>query len=446
MRRVVLVAGLAAAFAFGALVAVLTPARPGSDLARASDRPAAEAVGGSMSSPTSSTASPSGASATNAASPPVGLSTGLPSVLDRTGTRERLQAALDAGRVELAAPGVAASVLIANGQQWTGTAGVADLASGRPLTPSTPFAVASISKTFLAAEILALVEEGTLTLEAHVAPLLPGVRVSSRPIDPRITVRQLLDHTSGLRDYLVDPRLDRAVLADPTRRWTVAQALAYAGRPAAAPGVRYFYANTNYALLGLLAERVTGRTLAAEYRARFFGPLGLASAFYQDVEAPTAELPTAYRYTAWALDAVPIDVTDGTAIRPFTALTTAAGPAGSVAASPADLVRWVRALYAGTVLAPATVQAMVDDAATTAALKSGAAYGLGVQVLTINGQLSYGHSGRLVGAQSVVRWFPDSGIAIAVTTNESRFDPVIILRDLLAIVSPQVFGAGYRPV
>ena len=85
-------------------------------------------------------------------------------------------------------------------------------------------------------------------------------------------------------------------------------------------------------------------------------------------------------------------------------------------------------------------------ATLTAALKPGVAYGFGVQRVMINGQLSYGHSGRLVGAQSVVRWFPDAGMAIAVTTNESRFDPTIILRDLLAIVSPQSIGGGHRPV
>lgn len=434
MRRVVLVAGLAAVLGLGALVATLSSAGHGLDLARASAAPGAGVTG----APTGSEAAPSPGGSANGARPPTSLvRTTVPALLDRPGIREQLQAVLEAGCLELAAPGAAASILLPDGRQWIGTAGVADLASGRPLTPSTPFAVASISKTFLAAEILALVEEGRVTLDAAVAPSLPGVLVGGKPIDPRITVQQLLDHTSGLRDYLVDPRLDRAVRADPTRRWTVVKALAYAGRPVAAPGVRYFYSNTNYALLGLLAERITGRTLAAEYRARFFGPLGLHSAFYQGVEAPVSELPTAYRYTSTALGATPIDTTDGTGIRPFTAITTAAGPAGSVAASPADLVRWVEALYTGGVLDPVTVAAMVGDARTVAALKLGSSYGLGVQVLTIDGRVSYGHTGRLVGMRSVVRWFPDAGIAIAVTTNESRFDPTVILTGLLAVILPQ---------
>ncbi len=379
------------------------------------------------------------------ASSPLPTSSVVPSILDRTGIRERLQAALDAGRAELAAPGVVASVLVADGRQWTAVSGVADLATNRSLSVDTPFALASVSKTFLAAEILALAGEGRLALDDAVAQLLPDVPVGGRSIDPLITVRQLLDHTSGLRDFLVDRKLDLAVRADPTLAWTPAMALAYAGKALAAPGVGYHYANTNYVLLGLIAEQLAGRSLAVEYRARFFEPLGLTSASYQGVEPPMGTLPTAYRYRSGALDATPDDVTDGTDVRPFTAITTAAGAAGAGAASAPDLARWALALYGGDVLPPADIAAMVDDAARTTTLKPGFPYGLGVQVLTIDGRVSYGHSGRLIGARSVVRWFPDEGIAIAVVTNQSRFDPSSILRDLLAVVAPESVGARDRP-
>lgn len=369
----------------------------------------------------------------------------LPSSIDRAGIVARLRAALDAGRADLAAPGIVASVLFPDGRQWTGVAGVADLASGRELTPDTPFAVASVSKTFLAAEILSLVDEGRLLLDSAAAPLLPGTLVGGAPIDERITVHMLLDHTSGLRDFLVDAGLDRAVRADPGRAWTPVEALAYAGRPIAPPGKGYHYANTNYVLLGLIVEAVTERTLAEEFRGRFFEPLGLRSASYQGAEPPVADLPTAYRYSSSALDAPPTDVTDGSQIRPFTAITTAAGAAGSVAASARDLARWARALYGGYVVPARLVDLMVRDADATLALDPGFPYGLGVQVLTIDGRVTYGHSGRLVGARSVVRWFPDEGVAIAIVTNQSRFDPTSLLVDLLAIVVPRHVAGGWRP-
>jgi D-alanyl-D-alanine carboxypeptidase len=346
----------------------------------------------------------------------------------------------------MAAPGIVASVLLPDGRQWTGVAGVADLATGRELTAATPFAVASVSKTFLAAEILALVDEGRLGLDDRAAPLLPDALVGGGPIDPAITVRMLLDHTSGLGDFLVSRELDRAVRADPAARWTPEQSLAYAGRPIAPPGRGYRYANTNYVLLGLLAERLTGETLAEAYRARFFEPLGLASASYQGVEPPVAELPTAYRFGSTALDARPVDVTDGSEIRPFTAVTTAAGAAGSVAASAPDLARWARALYTGHVVPTPLVRQMIDDAARTGTLDPPYPYGLGVQVLELAGQVSYGHSGRLVGARSVVRWFPAEGVAIAIVTNQSRFDPTALLVDLLAIVAPAGVSDGWRGI
>ena len=362
--------------------------------------------------------------------------------IDRPGVAGRLQAALDEGRVALAAPGIQASVIFPDGRQWTGVAGVADLATGRPLTPDTPFAIASVSKTFLAADVLLLVDADLLSLDDAPARLLPTTLVAGAPIDPLITVGMLLDHTSGLGDYLTSKSLDEAVRADPLAVWTPAQSLAHVGPTAGKPGQGYHYANTNYVLLGLIVEQITGRTLAAELRARFFVPLALASASYQGAEPPAAELPTSYRYSSIRLEAKPQDVTDGTDIRPFTAITTATGAAGSLAMSARDLAHWARALYGGLVLPPELLALMIADAAVTQTLKPAYPYGLGVQVFTIDGRITYGHSGRLVGARSIVRWFPDAGVAIAIVTNQSRYDMTPILRDLLAIVAPTETGRG----
>jgi D-alanyl-D-alanine carboxypeptidase len=381
--------------------------------------------------------------ATSEPSPP--RPTGSPYIatgIDRPGVAGRLQAALDDGRVALAAPGIQASVIFPDGRQWTGVSGVADLATGRPLAPDTPFAIASVSKTFLAADVLLLADAGLLSLDDAPARLLPTTLLAGAPIDPLITVRMLLDHTSGIGDYLTSRSLDEAVRADPLAVWTPAQSLAHVGPTAGKPGQGYHYANTNYVLLGLIVEQVTGRTLAAELRARFFEPLALASASYQGAEPPAAELPTSYRYSSIRLEAQPQDVTDATDIRPFTAITTATGAAGSVAMSARDLAHWARALYGGFVLPPELLALMIADAAATQMLKPAYPYGLGVQVFTIDGRISYGHSGRLVGARSIVRWFPDAGVAIAIVSNQSRYDMTQILRDLLAIVAPTETGKG----
>jgi len=422
------VAALIALIAIGATVAVLsgllgTPLPSGVAPSGTSDTAASPA-------PTAS-ASPSPVPTPSPSPPPAS------SILDRTGIKARLQAALERDQAAMAAPGMVATLLFADGHGWSGTAGVADLASGRALSVTTPFAVASISKTFLAAEVLALVDAGTLRLDASAAGLLPGVLVGGRPLDPAITIHELLDHTSGLRDFLIDRNLERAVDADPRHAWTPAETLAYAGKPVAPPGTGYHYANTNFVLLGLIVERLTGRTLAQEYRTRFLDPLGMTQTFYQVAERPTSRLPTAYRYTTNKLDETPVDVSDGTAVRPFTAITTAAGAAGSMAASAPDLARWATALYGGKILSPGALRAMIDDATVTSTLDPAYPYGLGLQAFEIDGRLSYGHSGRLVGARSAMRWFPDLGMAIVVLTNESRFDPGEVVADLLAIVAPR---------
>ena len=93
---------------------------------------------------------------------------------------------------------------------------------------------------------------------------------------------------------------------------------------------------------------------------------------------------------------------------PFTSVVTAAGAAGSIATTSGDLVHWARALYGGTVLDPATRAEMVDDVVRTAAGKPAVAYGLGVQVVQVDGHLTLGHSGRFLGARAVVRWLPTS--------------------------------------
>ena len=434
MRRLPLV------LAAGALVTVLATVAIGTGVVAI--RGAATTGPLAVASPTPSAApapTPEPTRARPTASPFIATSIDLPGI---TG---RLQAALDKGRAALVAPGMQASVIFADGRQWTGISGVADLATGRALTLDTPFAIASVSKTFLAAEVLLLIDAGQLSLDDAPARLLPTTLVGGAPIDPLITVRMLLDHTSGLGDYLTSRSLDAAVRAEPMAVWTPEQSLAYVARAAGKPGEGYHYANTNYVLLGLIVEQITGRTLAEEFRARFFEPLGLSSASYQGAEPPAAQLPTSYRYSSGRLDATPQDVTDGTDIRPFTAITTATGAAGSVAISARDLVHWARALYGGLVLPPDTLALMVADAAVTQTRKPAYPYGLGVQVLTIDGRVTYGHSGRLVGARSIVRWFPDAGVAIAILTNESRYDTTSILRDMLAIVAPHESGRGPLP-
>ena len=345
----------------------------------------------------------------------------------------RLQATLDRLRAKLAIPGVSATILLPDGTTWTGVSGFADVATRTTVTPDTAFAFASVSKTFTSALIIELIGEGRLRLTDSAATLVPPLRFA---IDRRITVAMLLNHTSGLADYFLNPKIDRPLQARTTAAWTSDRTLGYVGKRLSAPGAAWHYSNTNYLLLGLIAERVTGQTLADAIRTRLLEPTGLAATWYQAGEAATLTLAHGYRFATTKLTARPIDLDDGSGIAPFRSVVTAAGGAGSMAGTSTDLARWARALYSGKVLGPQGTAMLLSGFSKTTNYLPGVAYGYGVQALTIDGHTSLGHSGRLLGFRSAVRHFPIDGLTIAVLVNQSRADPGLIVRALLAEALP----------
>ena len=339
-----------------------------------------------------------------------------------------LDTRLERLRAKYGIPGISASILFADGAAWHGAAGLADVVAKRKVTDETAFPVASVSKTFTSALILRLAEDGLLDLDASVRSYLPTLGISRA-----VTVRELLDHTSGLRDFFFHPRIDHDLLTKPTLVWDAARSLKYLGKPYGKPGTSWHYSNTNYLILGLVAEAVGGGTVAEQLRTRFFTPLGLERTFYQSVEKPKGPLARSYRFVGTDPKLPAIGLSDGTEIAPFTSVVTAAGAAGSIASTSSDLVRWAQALYGGSLLQPATRAEMVDDVVRTAPYKPGVAYGLGVQAVTIAGHPTLGHSGRYLGARAAIRWLTDERIAIAVVTNQSRSDTNKVLADLLKV-------------
>lgn len=344
------------------------------------------------------------------------------------GLRHALDAGLDSLQAEYAFPGVSVAIVFPDGASWLGESGLADVSAGTPVTPNTVFALASLTKTFTSALILRLAEEGLVSLDARVVTYLPDLAV-----DPDVTIRQLLDHTSGLRDFFFDEAIDKLLLAQPDRTWTEAEALAYAGTPYFKPGRGWHYSNTNYLILGMLAERVADAALADQFRERFLVPLGLGSTYYQPTETALHPAARGYRFETGATDAPAIDLTGTSPIVPFASVVTAARGAGGLASTSIDVARWARALYGGVVLREQSRKAVIGDAARVQQYRPTVPYGLGVQLIDIAGQPTVGHSGRLLGFRSAVRFLPETGLTIAVLTNQSRTDPGIIVEALLSI-------------
>jgi D-alanyl-D-alanine carboxypeptidase len=388
----------------------------------------AEAPTTSAKAPTTST-EPTSAAPPSAAPP----SAAPPSAAPPSATLARrlaLDERLERLRWRAGIPGVSVAIIFPDGTTWLGQSGLADVDAGTPVSADTAFAVASITKTFTAAVVLDLVEDDLLELDGRVRTYLPDLDIQ---MDERTTVRQLLDHTSGLRDYFLDPRIDKALLADTSATWTAARAIDYVGKPYFRAGRGWHYSNTNYLVLGLLAEAVSGETLADLYRTRIIVPLGLDDTVYQPAATAEGPLARGYRFATTKRSSPPIDLSDGSDVVPFTSVVTAAAGAGGIAASAEDIARWARALYGGEALPPGALGAMLGGIERTSKLDPRVPYGLGVQAVEIDGRLSYGHSGRLLGFRATMRHFPAEGITIAVLTNQSRADPAVITRTLLQV-------------
>lgn len=298
-------------------------------------------------------------------------------------------------------PGIALAVVSSDGR-WTVTAGVSDPRSRTPLRPDDALRFASVTKTFVATVVLQLAAEGRLRLEDraadHLAPevvqALPGLRAA--------TVRQLLQHTSGLADFHKDREKQGALRERPGHPWTAAELLACAARlePPGRPGERFYYSNTNYVALGLLVERVTGKPLAAVLRERIHGPLGLERTFLE-----TREPGTLVHAVEGRDDPTDPLVNDGLGC----------GDAG-LAGSAGDLARFGHALFVqGRLLAGASRAAMLEGVPD-----DGDAYGLGVMIARHAGHAIVGHDGRSLGFTSRLVSCPERGVTVAVLVNDGE--------------------------
>lgn len=298
------------------------------------------------------------------------------------------QAALDAARAEGRAHGVTAAVVRDGELLWSGASGRPR--DGRsPLTASSAMVIGSVTKTFVAATVLQLAEEGRLGLDDAIRDHLPELTLLSE----EITVRQLLDHTSGLADLFND-ETRRGLEEHPERAWTSAEILASLHDPWYAPGESWAYANTNYYLLGMLVERLTGAPLADALAERFLVPLGLeGTRILTGVEGDPLE--PAWTSIFWA--------------------------SGAMAATGPDLARWGDALFADGLLDAATRVEMLD-------VTNDHDYGLGVQRLEVGETEGIGHTGLLNTYTTLLFHVPEQRATVALLVNRSHVDLAAMLQ------------------
>ncbi|EIV92094.1 serine hydrolase [Frankia sp. QA3] len=301
---------------------------------------------------------------------------------------------------DVTAAGVPGILVRVQDQRGSGqaAAGVADLATGAPLQPQARVRVGSITKTFVATVVLQLVEEGRLGLDRPVGRWLPGLLRGG----DTITVRQLLNHTSGLFDYTADPALLSGIVHNRVFDPKELVATAETHPSSFPPGTAWEYSNTNYIVAGLLVESITRRPLGEELQRRIFRPLGLT-----DTSLPTT---TGNLRGYHAHGYVPADLAPTPDGRPFdvTGLNPShAWASGAVVSSARDLAHFYRSLLGGKVLSARMLREMTTTTVETPGDPK-VRYGLGIERVQDRCGANWGHSGAIFGYQSMAFWNEDT--------------------------------------
>jgi D-alanyl-D-alanine carboxypeptidase len=334
--------------------------------------------------------------------------------------RTRLQQTLESA-VENQKTGFPGTVLYVSQPKlgtWTGAAGESNIHPATPMRPNDTFGAGSIMKPFIATVVLQLVEEGKFGLDDPLPAVLPRDVVARVAEGDRITVRMLLNHTSGIPEYS-DEQLDRVVLAHPKRIWKVEEFLARAAerkRPFE-PGKGYAYSNTDYNLLGLVIEHATGQPWRAAVQDRIIDRLDLTHTSLPEPGHVSVGSDAARGYEL--VNGKLRDVSDADP-----SMAGAAGGNGLVTTTE-DLSRFLRALLAGRLFEQAkTLEAMLTfvDAKSESGLPHG--YGLGLERYELPGGVKViGHFGTGVGYRAFVGYAPAQKIDIAIAFNTGQYAP-----------------------
>jgi D-alanyl-D-alanine carboxypeptidase len=329
----------------------------------------------------------------------------------------RLQTALDEWRESIQAPGASLGVVQKDGSVVGLASGLADKTGSRKLLPSQLMMAGSTGKTFFAALALQLIEAGQLDLNAPVAKYL-----GDRPWFPRlpnakdITVRHLMTHTSGLVRYEMNPRFTADLRAQPDKVWAPEEEVAYLldATPPFAAGQGWDYSDTNYIVLGMILEKLTGTQAYDEITRRFLNPLKLTEV------APTRSRRTPGLVNGYAGPKDPLGLPDE--VNPngvFVINPQFEWAGGGFATSARQLARWGHALYTAQAISPKMRDLMIAEA-VPARLGPETRYGLGVIVRpTTPVGRTWGHSGFFPGYLTELVHLPDRGITLAVQINTS---------------------------
>ncbi|MBJ87498.1 MAG: hypothetical protein CL461_04675 [Acidimicrobiaceae bacterium] len=348
---------------------------------------------------------------------------------------DSVQVALDDWIAANGAPGSSLAVLLPDGSEVLVASGVQDLRADGAASTEDYWRIASISKPITSAVVLRLVEQGLVDVDATVATYLGDEWATGYELDgvdyaPLITIRQILDHTDGFREYAFDPgfylmvsdRLDVPMDPQEVVDW------AFNVGPQYVPGTEYAYNTVGHIVAGLVIEAVTGKTAHEAMRELVFDPAGVTELYLTPGESPPTYVPAMYVQGELAalisllpglapyLDAAEVGDLLDLSVGPQEVLTSAPWTGGGIEAQMDDLARLFKAMFDGTVLQEETIELFSETALDTS-------YALGIQLSERVGYRTFEHGGGVPGFRSHARYFPDLDVSIALSTNLIPVDP-----------------------
>jgi D-alanyl-D-alanine carboxypeptidase len=335
----------------------------------------------------------------------------------------RLQFLLDAA-VRYGLPGVSLRVK-GPGIDFQGAAGVANLVTGEPLTINHAIYMASLGKTFTASVALQIYEEGRLDPEAPITSWLPSEVTKRIPSSGKITLRHLLNHTSGLIDYMNDDKAWRTdFVRDPRRQWTHSDVVSYLyDKPLLfVPGSNYHYSNSNYILVGLILEQVTGQPLHTLIRKRILAPLGLQHTFNGNESVNNQHRAHGYiNRRGRIIDTYPWYSHYGLAD-------------SGIHSTPGELAVFIESLFDTTEILSETMRSEMTHASASGHPPSD--YGMGIyrQQNPWGAGRCYSHDGIDPGYQADMMYHPDRGLTIVLAANASLGEANSIYEKLIKAV------------
>ncbi len=344
------------------------------------------------------------------------LTTAVHAQTTQAALKPALQLKLDEWHKAGSFPGATLGVVLANGESFGLAVGYSDRETKRAMTPGDRMLAGSVGKTFAAATALQLIKEGKIGLDDKIEKYLGGEPWFSRlPNAKDITVRELMNHTSGLVRYEFKEQFTKDLTANPDKVWKPAELVAYLldEKPPFEAGKGWDYSDTNYIVLGMIIEKVTGRKFYDEANRRVIKPLKLTDTIPQDGPRLKGVVQ------GYAGPNNPFGGTDGMIVNgKFVINPQFEWTGGGYASTALDLARWAKMIYEGKAFSPDLLPQVLEGVSAPM-LGRETKYGLGVIIRKTQTGTAYGHSGFFPGYMTAMMYFPEHKVALAVQVNTS---------------------------